>query len=47
MFYLGGGTYGFGKTISYVASSVGTILIWSRCEGFQRPGTQAYRLGHR
>ena len=31
--YLGGGTYGFGKTISYVASSVGTILIWSRCEG--------------
>jgi hypothetical protein len=32
--YLGGGTYGFGKTISYVTSSVGTILIWSRCEGF-------------
>ena len=31
--YLGGGTYGFGKTISYVVSSVGTILIWSRCEG--------------
>ena len=31
--HLGGGTYGFGKTISYVASSVGTILIWSRCEG--------------
>jgi hypothetical protein len=31
--YLGGGTYGFGKTISYVASSVGTVLIWSRCEG--------------
>jgi hypothetical protein len=31
--YLGGGTYGFGKTVSYVASSVGTILIWSRCEG--------------
>ena len=31
--YLGGGTYGFGKTISYVASSIGTILIWSRCEG--------------
>jgi hypothetical protein len=30
--HLGGGTYGFGKTISYVASSVGTILIWSRCE---------------
>ena len=33
MSYLGGGTYGFGKTISYVTSSVGTILIWSRCEG--------------
>ena len=31
--HLGGGTYGFGKTISYVASNVGTILIWSRCEG--------------
>jgi hypothetical protein len=31
--YLGGGTYGFGKTISYVISSVGTVLIWSRCEG--------------
>src|SRR5262249_15404685 len=31
--YLGGGTYGFGKTASYVTSSVGTILIWSRCEG--------------
>lgn len=31
--YLGGGTYGFGKTISYIASSVGTVLIWSRCEG--------------
>ena len=31
--HLGGGTYGFGKTISYVASSVGTILIWSRCKG--------------
>jgi hypothetical protein len=35
--YLGGGTYGFGKTISYVASSVGTILIWSRCEGSSGP----------
>ena len=31
--HLGGGTYGFGKTISYVASSVGTILIWSHCKG--------------
>lgn len=28
--HLGGGTYGFGKTISYVVSSVGTQLIWSR-----------------
>lgn len=28
---LGGGTYGFGKTISYIVSHVGTILIWSRC----------------
>ena len=35
--HLGGGTYGFGKTISYVASSVGTILIWSRCEGSSGP----------
>jgi hypothetical protein len=35
--YLGGGTYGFGKTISYVTSSVGTILIWSRCEGSSGP----------
>jgi len=31
--HLGGGTYGFGKTISYVVSDVGTVLIWSRCEG--------------
>lgn len=31
--HLGGGTYGFGKTISYLISSVGTILLWSRCEG--------------
>ncbi|HET9896505.1 MAG TPA: hypothetical protein VFQ44_16380 [Streptosporangiaceae bacterium] len=31
--YLGGGTYGFGKTISYIVSGVGTVLIWSRCEG--------------
>ena len=30
--HLGGGTYGFGKTITYVVSSVGTVLIWSRCE---------------
>jgi hypothetical protein len=31
--HLGAGTYGFGKTITYVASSVGAVLIWSRCEG--------------
>jgi hypothetical protein len=31
--HLGGGTYGFGKTIAYVISSVGTVLVWSRCEG--------------
>lgn len=31
--HLGGGTYGFGKTITYLLSSVGTVLIWSRCEG--------------
>lgn len=29
---LGGGTYGFGKTISYIASSVGTVIIWSQVE---------------
>jgi hypothetical protein len=28
---LGGGTYGFGKTISYVVSSVSTIVLWTRC----------------
>ena len=31
--HLGGGTYGFGKTISYVISNVGTVLIWSRAQG--------------
>jgi hypothetical protein len=31
--HLGAGTYGFGKTISYVVSGVGALLIWSRCEG--------------
>jgi hypothetical protein len=31
--HLGGGTYGFGKTITYLLSSVGTVLIWSRCDG--------------
>lgn len=29
---LGGGTYGFGKTASYVASRCSTILIWSAVE---------------
>lgn len=27
---MGGGTYGFGKTASYIASGTGTIVIWSR-----------------
>lgn len=27
----GGGTYGFGKTISYVASRMGIVAFWSRC----------------
>lgn len=39
--HLGGGTYGFGKTISYVISSVGTVLIWSRSLG---PGGYEDRL---
>lgn len=39
--HLGGGTYGFGKTISYVVSDVGAVLIWSRCEG---PRGLEYRL---
>ena len=45
--HLGGGTYGFGKTIAYVTSGVGTVLIWSRCEGPRRVGAPADRLGHR
>lgn len=28
---LSGGTYGFGKTISYVASELGIVVFWSRC----------------
>lgn len=28
---LSGGTYGFGKTISYVASRLGVVVFWSRC----------------
>lgn len=39
--HLGGGTYGFGKTISYVVSAVGAVIIWSRCEG---PQGLEYRL---
>ncbi|MGZ8178877.1 hypothetical protein ACXVUM_13190 [Williamsia sp. SKLECPSW1] len=31
--HLGGGTYGFGKTIAFLASRVGTILLWTRCQG--------------
>lgn len=30
--HLGAGTYGFGKTIAYTTSGVGTVLIWSRTE---------------
>jgi hypothetical protein len=29
--HLGGGTYGFGKTVGYLLSRCGTTLIWSRC----------------
>lgn len=28
--HLGAGTYGFGKTISYTTSGLGTVLFWSR-----------------
>lgn len=35
-FDLGGGTYGFGKTIAYVLSQPGTILIWSQCKSGAR-----------
>lgn len=28
---LSGGTYGFGKTITYVASDLGIVVFWSRC----------------
>ncbi|MGA4668898.1 hypothetical protein ACPCG0_03715 [Propionibacteriaceae bacterium Y1923] len=30
---LGGGTYGFGKTISYTATRTSTVVIWTRCMG--------------
>lgn len=29
--HLGAGTYGFGKTIAYLLSSVGTVVLWSQC----------------
>lgn len=38
--HLGGGTYGFGKTIAYVVSRPRTILILSRAEVYQRPETR-------
>lgn len=28
---LGGGTYGFGKTISYTSTDSSTVVIWTRC----------------
>ena len=31
-----GGTYGFGKVISYLMSNVRTVLIWSRCQSGSR-----------
>lgn len=30
--HLGGGTYGFGKTIVYSISRVGAVLFWTQCE---------------
>lgn len=30
--HLGGGTYGFGKTVGYILSQCGTTLVWSRCK---------------
>ncbi|WP_181311184.1 hypothetical protein [Nocardioides campestrisoli] len=32
-----GGTYGFGKSIAYMVSEVGAILVWSRCATDQGP----------
>ncbi|WP_222113673.1 hypothetical protein [Gordonia paraffinivorans] len=31
--HLGAGTYGFGKTVAYTTSRVGTVVYWTRCEG--------------
>lgn len=30
--HLGGGTYGFGKSISYAASESSTVVIWTSCD---------------
>lgn len=30
--HLGGGTYGFGKTVGYILSRCSTTLVWSRCQ---------------
>ena len=36
---LGGGTYGFGKTAYYLASQIGTICVYTRCQvGRDRTG---------
>ncbi|MGH3086930.1 MAG: hypothetical protein ACRDSJ_06375 [Rubrobacteraceae bacterium] len=32
-----GGTYGFGKSIAYMISQVGAIIVWSRCATDQGP----------
>lgn len=37
----GGGTYGFGKTASYLASDFNTVIYWTRCE---HAGGFEYRL---
>lgn len=29
--HMGGGTYGFGKSISYTATHSGTMLVWTKC----------------
>lgn len=40
--HLGGGTYGFGKTASYLASSCGTMVIWTRTKA--QTGELEHRL---
>lgn len=32
-----GGTYGFGKSIAYMVSQVGAVIVWSRCATDQGP----------